>query len=392
MQVYKSFLRIARAKLSSTIIYFIVFLALTVLMSTTAASDYSSKFEISSVNICIIDEDHSTASRALYNYLGSMHTLVTFDSYDRETLQDHLYYQSIDYILTIPEGFEEGLISGKKDILLKTTKRQDSVNGYFLDQQVDSYIQDLSLYVTGGSGIEEAVTAVNTALAGSPEVTSVRFEKKSFRGKFCDVLLFPVSPLCDPHDAAGGTYTCAAGIQPEGSGSPPSTAPPLMSTRKNAQIGLGCISYSLIIWTVFVILGILMYHPSRIFSKNGLLCLLNSFVFMLIATSITLIVSAFSIKGQTSLSMISNTLGIGMSFLCGVFVPQMFLGDKVLSFARFLPVYWYVRITDMFAGFSNEPLSMNTYWMCIGIQLLFFAAIFCVYLAVSRQKKRTSLA
>lgn len=391
MQVYKSFLRIARAKLSSTIIYFIVFLALTVLMSTTAASDYSSKFEISSVNICIIDEDHSTASRALYDYLGSMHTLVTFDSYDRETLQDHLYYQSIDYILTIPEGFEEGLISGKKDILLKTTKRQDSVNGYFLDQQVDSYIQDLSLYVTGGSAIEEAVTAVNTALAGSPEVTSVRFEKKSSGENSAMYYFFQYLPYVILMMLLEGLTPVLLAFNRKDLGARINCSS-LDVHAKNAQIGLGCISYSLIIWTVFVILGILMYHPSRIFSKNGLLCLLNSFVFMLIATSITLIVSALSIKGQTSLSMISNTLGLGMSFLCGVFVPQMFLGDKVLSFARFLPVYWYVRITDMFAGFSNEPLSMNTYWMCIGIQLLFFAAIFCVYLAVSRQKKRTSLA
>jgi hypothetical protein len=46
----------------------------------------------------------------------------------------------------------------------------------------------------------------------------------------------------------------------------------------------------------------------------------------------------------------------------------------------------------MTAGFSQEAFSMSTYRICIGIQLLFTAAAFCVYLAASRQSKRSALA
>lgn len=388
MQVYKTFFKIAKAHFKSTVVYLIVFLVLAVLMSLVSDSDNSSRFEISSVDICVIDEDQSTASLALYDYLCTMHTPVTFDSYDNETLQDNLYYQNISYVLRIPEGFEEDLLSGGTNALPETAKRQDSASGYFVDQQIDNYIRALSLCITVGAGIDEAVRSVNDAIAESPEVTSVQFDEKSSGEKtqmyyffqylpyvVIMILLEGFSPILITFNRKdlGDRINCSS----------------LDIHAKNVQIGLGCITYSLMIWITFIVLAVVMYGPTRIFSKNGLLCILNSFVFILIATAIALIIGSFVLNNNI-LSMIANVLGLGMSFLCGIFVPQYLLGEKVLMFSRFLPAYWNVRITCMLAGFSDEPLSMDTYWMCMGVQLLFFAAIFCIYLAFSRQKKRVS--
>ena len=86
--------------------------------------------------------------------------------------------------------------------------------------------------------------------------------------------------------------------------------------------------------------------------------------------------------------MISNILGLGMSFLCGIFVPQSMLGEKVLAIGRFLPAYWNVRIVNMLAPYADDALSMRTYWMCIGIQLLFFVVLFTVYLVVEHRRAR----
>ena len=88
--------------------------------------------------------------------------------------------------------------------------------------------------------------------------------------------------------------------------------------------------------------------------------------------------------------MIANVVGLGMSFLCGIFVPQAILSDNLLQVSRFLPAYWYVRITNMFGSYSAEPFSMNFYWKAIGIQLLFFVAIFAIYLVANKQHKSGS--
>lgn len=44
---------------------------------------------------------------------------------------------------------------------------------------------------------------------------------------------------------------------------------------------------------------------------------------------------------------IVNTVSLGSSFLCGVFVQQELLGETVPSIARFLPAYWYVKAVDI---------------------------------------------
>jgi ABC-2 type transport system permease protein len=159
---------------------------------------------------------------------------------------------------------------------------------------------------------------------------------------------------------------------------------------RNTQIAIGCLTYTFGLWLVFMLLSIAIYGAGSIFSKNGLLCLLNSFVFALFATALTLLISVFPLNSN-ALNMVANVIGLGMSFLCGIFVPQYYLGDNVLKIARFLPAYWYVRSNNMTAGFSNEAFSMSTYRICIGIQLLFFAAVFSVYLAASRQSKQRVL-
>ncbi len=47
-------------------------------------------------------------------------------------------------------------------------------------------------------------------------------------------------------------------------------------------------------------------------------------------------------KKAETVSMVSNVIALGMSFLSGVFVPIEFLGDGIIKAADFLPAYWYI--------------------------------------------------
>ena len=164
----------------------------------------------------------------------------------------------------------------------------------------------------------------------------------------------------------------------------------LPQSRISAQLGLGCLIYVFLWWLGFLAIATVLYGPAQLFSHNGLFCILNSTVYLLIATAIALLLGSFPMDFNI-INMIANILGLGTSFLCGIFVPQAYLGEKVLTVGRFLPAYWYVRITNMFASYSDDVYKSQDYWMCIGIQMLFFAAIFAVYLCVDRQKKHKKL-
>jgi ABC-2 type transport system permease protein len=86
--------------------------------------------------------------------------------------------------------------------------------------------------------------------------------------------------------------------------------------------------------------------------------------------------------------MIANIIGLGMSFLCGVFVPQNMLSPGLLSFAKFLPAYWYTRVNDMLGGLSNESVNLQFVMTAFGIQLLFAATLFAAALATTKIKQR----
>ena len=69
MQVFKAFFKITKLQFSSMLIYFGVFLILALLLSSSGSSAVDSSFKQDSLDIAVIDRDHSDASaaRAVHN-------------------------------------------------------------------------------------------------------------------------------------------------------------------------------------------------------------------------------------------------------------------------------------------------------------------------------------
>jgi len=143
------------------------------------------------------------------------------------------------------------------------------------------------------------------------------------------------------------------------------------------------------IWLVFQILGVACYG-GEMFSKTGLLAMLNSFIFMVVAVGITVLIAQFGIAGDDVCSMIGNTVSLGMAFLCGVFVPQDLLGEGVLKAASFLPAYWLVRANNMLFGLSDEGYSLGKYLSYLGIEALFAVVLFAAAAVVAKVKRQSA--
>ena len=389
MQVYKTFFKVAKNYTGGCIVYLTVFLILMICMSSLSSSDAENKFAASSVRFTVIDEDNSDASRALVAYLSDKHELVEMNSYDKETLQDNLYYEQIRYILNIPKGYAENLKNGNFDNLLSHSMRTDSAAGYFFNQDISSYINTVRLNLISGCSLEEAIAeTAKTIESTRTEVETLEFEKtdKNENNKIfyffqyfayiaISVLIVGVSPILISFrkEDLAARVACSS----------------YSRAKQSLELGLGCITYAVGMWLLLMICAIIVYGPAQALSQHGLLCILNSFVYTIVIIAVTLLVGSFRL-GSSSLSLVSNVLGLGTSFLCGVFVPLWMLSDKVLAFSRFLPAYWYIKSNNMISGFTDETISMSTYWTNIGIQLLFAVAIFCVYLVVNIKKRKSS--
>lgn len=388
MQVFKTFLKIAKKKFPSVLLYYIVFTVVVIALSKIGASDHETSFTATKADIYIIDEDDSTASHALSDYLSSMHNPVTLKDTDTMTLQDALYYQKVDYILTIPEGFEEQLTASDSKDFLRISMRKDSSNGYFVDQQVNEYLSSVRLFMTGGFSLSEAVTKSADALSEGNDTSILNIEEDNTNSSqigftyffqylpyvLINMLLLGMTPILmtfNQKDLDART-SCSS----------------LSLKSKNTQITLGCIVFSLFVWLLFTLTALFIYGADSLFSVTGLRSLLNSIMVLLFSVALSLLISTFSLK-QQSLSMIANVVSLGLCFLSGIFVPQYLLGKGVLAVAHFLPTYWYVRLNSTLGGISDEILTTGKYWCFIGIQFGFFVAIFCIYLVSSKYQKRS---
>lgn len=384
MQVSKAFFMIARKRLLTAFIYIAIYTFIILILSSTAEDSMKDNFSSVSLTIFIADEDQTPASRALCGYLDSLHEIADLNN-DEEVLANQMYYRTLDYVLTIPAGFEDSLTSGKKEALLTDIKIPGSTNGYFVDQQISQYVQSLQLYLSGGYSLTEAIAETDKSIADAVSVTTVSFETEDSSSDSRVFYFFQYLPYIFIAILFSGMTPVLVTLNKK-SIKNRTTCSALTLTSKNLQLAGSCVVYSLVVWLLFAGLNVLFYRTDC-FTANAMLAMLNSLVFLLFAAALALLVSYFA-PDDNVISMAANIVGLTMAFLCGIFVPQTMLSPSVLNVGRFLPAYWYIRANNMLASFGNEVFDLSIYRTCILIQLLFTAAIFCITLLVSRKRKQ----
>lgn len=149
MQVFKAFLKSARKYLPINLMYFVIFCTIAVAATNFNTNKEHASFRTAALDIGIIDKDGSDASGALCEYLESMHTLTPL-AQEKEVLLDKLFYRTLDYVLILPEGFEEDLFAGEKKNLYETVQIPGVYSSAFIDEQIDSYLKTLRLCLAGG--------------------------------------------------------------------------------------------------------------------------------------------------------------------------------------------------------------------------------------------------
>ena len=140
MTVFKGYLKIIKQNLTYMISWIFIFLIITLMMDSFTNDAQKGIFRAESVDIAVVDLDSSTLSQGLIDYL-SLHNQVTLTDGDQEKLTAALYYRTYAYVLTIPEGFGSSFPDGGET--LKATKVPGSTEGYYLDTQTDSFLNQV---------------------------------------------------------------------------------------------------------------------------------------------------------------------------------------------------------------------------------------------------------
>lgn len=389
MQIFNVFFKISKKKILIGLMYVVIFAVIGFTMIGT--NKETSNFAETKVKVSVIDNDNTEESKMLIDFIGERHKLIDIDNTKNAKL-DSLYYFEVEYILTIKEGYSEKLKNNDTEYLFESVRHPSTYTASYLESQINEYVSSVVAFHKVGNEIKVACEKAENLFDTPIDVTTETFtdensidESSGFFFQYLPYLyisiliscLCPIIVTINREDLRYRT-----------------NASPLPSLNKTIQTILASILYVAIIWIIFMLLYMVFRFNTNKelsfeFTKREFLAIFNSIIIILVSTAIAILVVQFSPKDEI-LSMIGNIIGLGSSFLCGVFVPQDMLGENVILAARFLPIYWYVKANNCIFAIAGETFNEPQIYKCIAVEALFAIPLFALIFLLSKIKNSSS--
>ena len=363
------------------LIYAAIFIALTVLFSNFGRNN-DTGFQTTKINVGIVDHDKSTISGSLKKFLSKEQNVKDIKD-EKKTMQDELFYRNVEYILILPKGFGDSLLSQNKKAEIKNVKVPNSTSGYMIDEQVNKFTKMVRSYLAAGFSEKQAVERAENTLKSTAQISLQGSKKAGEQSNtayyfqylayiFIALITVAVSPvfMVFYKKDIRRRNQCSAATE----------------KSRNFQLALGTLTVSVGSWLVFLLLAMVMYR-GEIFQENLWLFMLNSLTFTGVAAGISFL-AGLLVTNDDALQGVVNVVSLGSAFLGGVFLPLEFLSKQVLTVSRFLPTYWYIRSNKLID--QLEVLDMTHIWPALQgilIQAGFALALFAAAMLVSKQKR-----
>lgn len=390
MNIFKTYLKLITSYLPSLWLYggiFVLLLTMTINSKSGlngGAEDYLNFHTLAAV----IDKDDTEESRGLMKFIENNPNITLVET-EEDKIQDSLYYRKIEYALFIDKGFGEGLRSGNAENILSAEMVENSNSAMYMEARLSAYLDAVRLYMKGGFTCTEAGEMAAQGLAEGVETVSYQREngwESENSGAYFFYNFMPYVLLAMILQALIPTFSSFMNEDLRSR----SLCSPISPVSYTAQIIMGSFVIGLGIMAVMYAVGAAI-SGAAIFNSTFIYSFLQLLAYLLLclalAALIGILCSESKKKAAMVASMVSNVLGLGMSFLCGVFVSQSLLGEDILNIGKLLPAYWYVKANNMIYGADGEVFNSGEVMMCIVIQALFAAAVFAVALTASGIKK-----
>ena len=395
MQTYKAFIKIALKNSPAAMLYFAIFLVICIISSSQGSDNEKQMYQDKAINFTVLNRDNSELGNAIKDYLSEKNTFVELEDND-EALRVSLYYREIYYALIIPEGFEEAIKNGE-DMSLMNYKVADSAMAYYMDMNVESYIQTLKSYIAAGYDVKEAASKTSETLLDSVNVNLTSDTKSDdVEGNpfiepsndkpnhyyffqympyvFLALLITAIGPVIITFGQKDVKMRINVSAQ--------------SFVSNGIQMVCGVITYGVAVLLLFNVVAFIMYGSAMTMAET-LAYLFLTVCFLLVSLGVTFFGGVLFSK-TSAMGAFGNVVSLGFSFLGGIFVPLELFGEGMINIARFTPTYWYIQSNNDIIGIEKlSDINLGQFATHCGVQILFAAAFFCVGLAVMRYKRET---
>jgi len=385
MQVFKTYFKILKKQIVSIIIYGVIFLWLTIMITANIKVE-NTQFTASKVNVMVINEDGDNEFlKGFLGYLGKYANFIE-PMKDEEARKDALFFRKVVYILTIPAGFTDQFVADGKITLVKEAV-PSSAEAISVDNAINNYLNNARVYLKNvpGSSFEDLNTDVAKNLSAETPVTvevktkdAVTFSN-GFNMNFFNYLGYILLSCFITGVSVVMFSFHSLDIRRR------HAAAPITNRKLNAQLILANLIFVFGFLLLFVVAGYVL-NRDRMLNSNTWLTWMNAATFTVTCLSISYLVG-ISVKSRRAVQAISTALSLSLAFISGIFVPQEYLGASVLKAASFTPTFWYVKANN--AIYALSSLQWSDVSKIIGymaIQLGFAAAIISIALVISKRK------
>ena len=379
MIVFKTFLKILNKNKFIIILYTVFLIGFGGFNMQT--SDNSTNFVASKPDIMIVNYDEEKGiTKDLIKYITDNSNIIELNN-NEEAINDGLFYRDVNYVIYIPENYSEDFMDGKNpEINIKSTGDYQSS---FAEMLLSRYIKVANIYQKSIKNEYELTSKINETLSKQSEVEITSkldtdsLAKATFYYNFASysILACLVYVICLVLSSFKDIKIQKRTI--------------ISSTdyrKLNRQLLLSKSLFSIILWGVYVALSFVLIGDVM-FSNQGIIYLINSFIFTMCATAIALFIGNL-VSNKNAINGIVNVIALGSSFLCGAFVPMEWLPDGVLKIAHILPSYYYIssneslKTLEVFNLETMQPIITNM------IVILGFSIIFIILTNIVSKRKQ----
>lgn len=377
MTVFNTFWKVIN-KYKGTIILFTVMLVAFGGINTTTSNN-SLDFANDKPDIIIINNDQNKGlTKNLISYLKEN---TNVKNIKEEKIDDALFYRQVNYIIYIPKNYRNDILSGiNPKIDKKTTGDYDSSLAEII---LKRYLKTQEVYSKTTSNEQELIEKINTNLKTKSEVSitsTVNTDKTSKVSRYYNFASYSIMytiifiicmVLASFNEKTIKKRTIISSMNYK---------------THNKLILKASFLYSIIVWLLFMVLGIILF-PDTVISLRGLIYTINAFVFTFASLTLALLISSLS-SNKNVITGIANVVCLGSAFLCGAFIPTTWLPETVIKVSRVFPTYWYVNSNDLLSNLekinlnSLEPIIINM------LVVLLFSLIFIVLTNIISKKKQ----
>ncbi len=379
MTVFKTFLKILNKNKFIIILYTVFLIGFGGFNMQT--SDNSTNFVASKPDIMIVNYDEEKGiTKDLIKYITDNSNIIELNN-NEEAINDGLFYRDVNYVIYIPENYSEDFMDDKNpEINIKSTGDYQSS---FAEMLLSRYIKVANIYQKSIKNEDELTSKINETLSKQSEVEITSkldtdsLAKATFYYNFASysILACLVYVICLVLSSFKDIKIQKRTI--------------ISSTdyrKLNRQLLLSNSLFSIILWGVYVALSFVLIGDVM-FSNQGIIYLINSFIFTMCATTIALFIGNL-VSNKNAINGIVNVIALGSSFLCGAFVPMEWLPDGVLKIAHILPSYYYIssneslKTLEVFNLETMQPIITNM------IVILGFSIIFIILTNIVSKRKQ----